>query len=255
MVSFRRDRKLSGKRPRGTTALYAKSRLIRKLARFDQIVEYTKPVVRPRWISAAGYAELPETLQVRELRYWTKHRGYRTRCVTLVTTLVDPKAYPHDELAALYGRRWEVETNLNHLKTTMGMNVLHCETVAGVLKELLMFALVYNLVRLVMAAAAEQQGVDVRRISFIDALRWLAQARAGDILPALQIVPHRPPPYRGHSRPSNGVQKNTASSCDPVVNRAKPCWRTVLQLNYMPFGTQAFCWTSFWKYKSSLRPL
>ena len=192
LVSFRRDRKLSGKRPRGTTALYAKSRLIRKLARFDQIVEYTKPVTRPRWISAADYAALPEILPVRELRYWTKHRGYRTRCVTLVTTFVDPKAYPHDELAALYGRRWEVETNLNHLKTTMGMNVLHCETVAGVLKELLMFALVYNLVRLVMAAAAEQQGVDVRRISFIDALRWLAQARAGDMLPALQIVPHRP---------------------------------------------------------------
>jgi hypothetical protein len=192
LVSFRRDRKLSGKRPRGTIALYAKSRLVRKLARFDQIVEYTKPVLRPRWISAADYAALPETMRVRELRYWTKHRGYRTRCVTLVTTLLDPEAYPHDELAALYGRRWEVETNLNHLKTTMGLNVLHCETVAGVLKELLMFALVYNLTRLVMSAAAERQGVDVRRISFIDALRWLGQARAGDPLPVLQIVPHRP---------------------------------------------------------------
>jgi hypothetical protein len=192
LISFRRDRRLSGKRPRGTTALYAKSRLVRKLARFDQIVEYTRPVARPQWIRAADYAALPETLQVRELRYWTKYRGYRTRCVTLVTTLVDPEAYPHDELATLYGRRWEVETNLNHLKTTMGLNVLRCESLAGVLKELMMFALVYNLVRLVMSAAAENQGIDVRRISFIDALRWLAQARAGDLLPVLQIVPHRP---------------------------------------------------------------
>ena len=108
LVSFRRDRKLSGKRPaRHDRALCTPSHgLIRKLARFDQIVEYTKPVVRPRWISAAGYAELPETLQVRELRYWTKHRGYRTRCVTLVTTLVDPKAYPSamNSRQQLYGR-------------------------------------------------------------------------------------------------------------------------------------------------------
>jgi hypothetical protein len=74
LVSFRRDRKLSGKRPRGTIALYAKSRLVRKLARFDQIVEYTKPVLRPRWISAADYAALSETMRVRELRYWTKYR-------------------------------------------------------------------------------------------------------------------------------------------------------------------------------------
>jgi hypothetical protein len=74
----------------------------------------------------------------------------------------------------------------------MGLNVLHCETVAGVLKELLMFALVYNLVRLVMFAAAERQGVDVRQVSFIDALRWLGQARVGDPVPRLQIVPHRP---------------------------------------------------------------
>jgi hypothetical protein len=192
LVSFRRDRKLSGKHPRGTTALYARSRLVCKLGRFDQIVEYTKPVIRPLWISAADYAALPETLQVRELRYWTKHRGYRTRCVTLVTTLLDHQAYPHDELAVLYGRRWEVETNLNHLKTTMGMNVLHCQTVVGVLKELMMFALVYNLVRLVMGAAAERQGVDVRRISFVDALRWLIHARSGDLLPELQLVPHRP---------------------------------------------------------------
>lgn len=192
LVSFRRDRKLSGKRPRGTTALYAKSRLVRKLARFDQIVEYSKPLDRPDWISAADYAALPETLQVRELRYWTKHRGYRTKCVTLVTTLLDPVAYPHEELAALYGRRWEVETNLGHLKTTMRMNVLHCETVDGVLKELTMFALAYNLVRLVMGAAAERQCVDVRRISFVDALRWLATARLGDPLPVLLLVPHRP---------------------------------------------------------------
>ena len=96
-----------------------------------------------------------------------------------MTTLVDAELYPLVALAELYRERWEVETNLKHLKTTMKMDVLRCETVAGVSKELLMFALVYNLVRLVMLEASRRQGVAVDRISFVDALRWLSEARAG----------------------------------------------------------------------------
>jgi hypothetical protein len=96
--------------------------------------------------------------------------------VTLVTTLLDAELYPLDGLATLYGRRWEVETNFAHLKTTMRMDVLRCQTVAGVLKELVVFALVYNLARLVMLAAAREQHVSPARLSFVDALRWLALA-------------------------------------------------------------------------------
>jgi IS4 transposase len=78
--------------------------------------------------------------------------------------------YPVSELAQLYKARWQIETNLRHLKQTMKMDVLHCETVEGVLKELTVFALVYNMVRAVMCAAADRQGVAVERISFADAL-------------------------------------------------------------------------------------
>src|SRR5437773_751216 len=74
----------------------------------------------------------------------------------------------------------------------MKMDVLRCESVPGVKKELTMFAVVYNLVRLVMLEAARRQGVDVRRISFIDALRWLASARPGESLPELIVNPWRP---------------------------------------------------------------
>jgi hypothetical protein len=56
----------------------------------------------------------------------------------------------------------------------MGMDVLRCETVDGVHKEVTIYALVYNLVRLVMLKAAEEQHTCVERISFVDALRWLA---------------------------------------------------------------------------------
>jgi hypothetical protein len=112
--------------------------------------------------------------------------------LTLVTTLLDPKAYPAEELARLYGDRWTVELNFRHLKTTMRMDVLHCTTVDGVLKELWMFLFVYNLVRMVMLEAARRQQVPVDRIAFVDALRWLAHASPGTGLPDLIINPLRP---------------------------------------------------------------
>ena len=90
--------------------------------------------------------------------------------VTLVTTLLDDEVYSLPELAELYRRRWEQETNFGHIKTTMKMDVLKCKTVDGVLRELHVFALIYNLVRQVMITAALRQEVDVNRISFIDAL-------------------------------------------------------------------------------------
>src|SRR5205085_10219248 len=109
LMSFRQDRKLVGKRAKGTRAVRAGSRLIRKLGRFDQIVEYRKPPISPPWMTDEQYAALPETIQLRELRYATRRRGFRTRLVTVVTTLLDAQAYPLEEVAALYGRRWEIE--------------------------------------------------------------------------------------------------------------------------------------------------
>jgi hypothetical protein len=92
----------------------------------------------------------------------------------LVTTLLDPVAYPAEALAELYLGRWQIEVNFRHLKTTMGLEVLHCKTVAGVLKEMYMVAITYNLVRLVMLEASRRQQVPLDRISFIDALLGLA---------------------------------------------------------------------------------
>lgn len=168
-----------------------RSRWLKRLGHHDQLVEYSKPKSKPEWMSADDYAALPETLVVRELRYAVTQKGCRTRSVTLVTTLLDPIAYPANDLAALYEQRWQVEVNLRHLKTTMGMDVLRCETVEGVTKELYVFALIYNLVRLVMLQAARQQQVRVDRISFVDALRWLRHARPGTPLTPLVVNPER----------------------------------------------------------------
>ena len=178
-----------GKR-RGKKGL-PRSRWIKQLGINDQIVQWFKPVNCPAWMSAEQFAELPKSIEIRELRYTITERGFRAQTITLATTLLDSQVYELPELATLYRDRWEIETNFGHLKTTMKMDVLKCTTVAGVLKELNVFALIYNLVRQVMLIAAEQQQVDFRRISFIDALRWLQTALPGDAVPALVVNPLR----------------------------------------------------------------
>lgn len=169
-----------------------RSRWLRSLGMTDQVVEWLKPASRPNWMSREQFAALPDTIEVRELRFAIREQGFRPRQVTLVTTLLDAEVYSLETLAILFRQRWEIETNFAHLKTTMKMDVLKCKTVDGVLKELQVFALVYNLVRQVMLVAAECQRVDVRRISFISALRWLQTSAPSDALSDLVINPLRP---------------------------------------------------------------
>ena len=168
------------------------SRWLKRLGKHDQLVEYVKPAGRPSWLTEEQYAALPEALVVRELRYTIADRTRRTRVVTLVTTLLDAEAYPAKDLAQLYGLRWAVETNLRHLKQTLHLDVLRCQTVEGVLKELAVFVLIYNLVRRVMWEAARRQGVAPERASFVDAWRWLRHAQPGEELPVLVVNPERP---------------------------------------------------------------
>ena len=88
-----------------------RSRWVSACGLMDQVVEYFKPVRCPVWMSADEYRKLPESIMVRELRYRITAPGFRTREVTLVTTLLDAAAYPADALAELYGTRWRIEEN------------------------------------------------------------------------------------------------------------------------------------------------
>ncbi len=155
------------------------------------MVVWFRPKRRPEWMTPAQFATLPDELVVRELRYRVETPGFRTRSVVLVTTLLDSEAYPASALAELYLCRWRIEGDLKHLKITMNMDVLRCETVEGVLKELAVFALAYNLVRSVMVESAAAQGVEVERISLVDAVRWLTGEEGGDGA-ALHVSPRRP---------------------------------------------------------------
>src|SRR4051812_48136383 len=143
-------------------------------------------------MTRARWDALPASLLVRELRRTAAMPGGGRVTLTMATTLTDPSAYPAAALLELRLRRWDVETNLAHLKTTMKMDVLRCKTEAGLRKELAVFCLVYNLVRVTMLEAARRQEVPVARVSFADALRWLRHARPGEPMPHLIVNPRRP---------------------------------------------------------------
>ena len=168
------------------------SKWVRRLGKWDQLVDWVKPASRPKWMTQKQYAELPQTLRVREVRYNIPRKGQRTLCVTIATTLLDPELYPKEAIAELYGLRWSVETHFAELKTTLKMRKVKSQTPDGVEKELIVYCLLYNLVHATMLAAARRQQVDVDRISFIDTVRWLQTAEVGEALPDLVVNPRRP---------------------------------------------------------------
>src|SRR5690606_21620571 len=90
--------------------------------------------------------------------------GYRSRCVYLLTTLLDSKAYPAEYIAELYRQRWRVEVFFRDIKTTLGMEVLRGKTPAIVEKEVQMFFIVNNIIRLLVLDS--QQVEDLQDKSF-----------------------------------------------------------------------------------------
>ena len=191
IVSFHPHRPCTRNLPKGNTGIPT-SRWVQRLGHCDQLVMWHKPKSRPKWMSAEEFEKLPGEILVREIKCRIHDRGCRVQEVTLVTTLVDPQLYPAAEIVKLYRLRWQVEVDLRDLKITLGMDVLKGHKVETVTKEVLIYALVYNLVRLVAAKAAKRQRVSPHRISFIDALRWLQPAKPDAPLPALVVNPVRP---------------------------------------------------------------
>ena len=207
-------------------------RKARRLGKNDGLFVWTKGCQQSKILTAAEWAALPAQITVRIVRFTATIRGFRARRVTLVTTLLDPKAYPAQELAALYARRWRLELCLRDLKTTLGMDQLRCKSPDMAEKELLAYLVAHNLIRCVMAEAVAQHSVDLERISFkgtVDALRQysaaIAQARnrklrnqlwddlllnlAHDLVPLRpgrrepRAVKRRPKPYPLLNQPRN----------------------------------------------------
>jgi len=138
----------------------------------DQLVCWRKPA-RPEWMSRKQYASLPEVLTLREVRIEVHQRGFRTRTLVVVTTLLDAEKYPASEIAALYRRRWQAELHLRSLKVVLQMGHLRCKTPERVRNEFYMHLVAYNLIRELMATAAFRTEVSPWTVSFKGALQTI----------------------------------------------------------------------------------
>jgi DDE family transposase len=156
-------------------------RRAKRLGPGDGLFLWTKGYQQSSILSAQEWEALPKQITVRIIRFTATIRGFRNRQITLVTTLLDPKLYPAQELIAAYARRWRLELCLRDLKTTLGMEVLRCKTPDMVEKELLAYLIAHNLVRCIMAEAVGRYEVALDRVSFkgtIDAVRQYSAAMA-----------------------------------------------------------------------------
>ena len=145
----------------------------KRLGAGDHIVEWLRPP-RPQWMDHETYQRMPESIQVREVEVRVHQPGFRVESFVAVTTLLDGKEYPREELADLYHRRWLAELDIRSIKVTMGIDVLRAKSPEMVQRELWTALLAYNLIRQTMLASAEQSGCSPRRLSFTAAMQKIA---------------------------------------------------------------------------------
>jgi hypothetical protein len=195
---------------------------LKRLGPGDWLVLWHKSKSGPKWPDPAVWRTLPDTLTVREIDVRVPVKGFRTRALTVATTLLDPVAFPAEDFADLYRRRWQAEIFLRDIKTTMGMDVLRCKTPDMVHKELTLHLIAYNLVRLTLLQAAAQEDIPLQTLSFKGALAtiraWapIFATAAHDLRPQLwpqllrllanDPLPHRPnrvEPRARKRRPKN----------------------------------------------------
>ena len=164
-------------------------RLKKRLGRQDLLVEWSATQC-PTWMSRKRWEKIAgQTLTLRQISFRICRKGFRTQWAWIITTLLDPKEYPAQELIDLYTERWQIEVYFRNLKCTLNMKKISARTIKGVQKEVLAFILLYNLIRKVIQEAAEQQGVTADRISFTDAMLWLLHSEPGTALPKLIVNP------------------------------------------------------------------
>lgn len=155
----------------------------RRLGDFDRLVTWVRPR-RPQWMTPEQYEEIPETLTLRMIQFHVKVPGRRTETITIVTTLTDPDGYTQEEIADLYGYRWNVELDIRAVKQTLGLDHVRCKSPHMVRRELWVTLLAYNLVRTVTATAAAVHQKKPRQIGFTLACQtilssWMTLATGG----------------------------------------------------------------------------
>lgn len=147
------------------------------------MIVYEKPSTKPSWLSQEQFDAAPATLTVRELKVGHK---------ILVTTMLSPKTAPKQALKDLYQQRWHVELDLRNIKTTLGMSTLSCKAPDMVEKEIWIYLLAHNLIRISMAEAASLSEILPRQLSFKHSLQlwhiWRHHANSTDDQESLRVL-------------------------------------------------------------------
>lgn len=144
----------------------------KRLGQRDHLITLHKPKKKPDWMDTATYDATPGNLTVREFKAGGK---------IMVTTLLCPKKTDKVALKNLYKQRWHVELDIRSIKDTMGMDNLSCKTPDMAVKEIWVYLLAYNLIRLLMAQAALITDTVPRKISFKHCLQlWLIWSQKVD---------------------------------------------------------------------------
>jgi hypothetical protein len=156
-----------------------------RLGARDRLVVWQRPTwtLRPRGMCWREWESLPQTLTLRLLRFSVDIPGFRSRSITVATTLLDPVTYPASQIAALYRDRWLIELRFRDIKTTLGMDVLRGKSADVVHKEILVHLMAYNLIRALMWQAAARHGVALHRMSFAGAVD-----RLNSVMPYLWLL-------------------------------------------------------------------
>lgn len=129
----------------------------KKLGSKDHLIVIKRPKSPPDWMNQEEFDAMPKMLTVRELNVKGK---------ILVTTLCCPVTATKEDLNSLYKGRWNIELDIRHIKTTMGMDALSCQTPDMAEKEIWVYLLAYNLIRMIMVESALLCDIIPRQLSF-----------------------------------------------------------------------------------------
>jgi hypothetical protein len=151
------------------------SQKVKRLGKKDWLVRWTRPAKQSSVVPARHWERLPAQMILRQVSYPISSPGMRTRQVTVVTTLLDPLAFPAADFAELYRRRWQAELFLHEIKQILQMETLSCRTPAMVQKQLCLHLIAYNLIRCLIWEAAIKASVPPQRISFKASLAFIVE--------------------------------------------------------------------------------
>ncbi len=161
----------------------------RRIGKYDHIVTWTRPEC-PKWMTRELYDKIPETLELREIRFHVAIPGYRTRTLDIITTLTDADKYTKQDIADLYGFRWNSELDIRSIKSNLNLEHVRCKSPEMVRRELWTSLLAYNLIRTTAASAALLHGKQPRQISFTSTCQYALSSFeiiGSGLIPAAQL--------------------------------------------------------------------